>query len=280
MAPAAHNVTPAVSVLLSIYNGADRLAQSLDSIFTQTWSDFEVIAVNDASTDETGRILKSWQAQHPRLRIVTNETNLGLTRSLNRGLRCARGAYIARQDADDIWLPQKLEKQMAFLRSHPHCGLVGCYYLNRSAGGDVRFTLPQTDSEIKHLIFRRNPFGHSCVLIRHELLRRVNGYNERVYYGQDRDLWFRLMPLTRFANLPEFLCIRRAEHTLSTRHTRAQMWQGIKTRCTYLRRYRAPLHNYLYLAEPLLIIITPAWLKRAARRHLTKRARLMRAPHT
>src|SRR5687768_10604451 len=110
---------PSISVLMSVYNGARYLSQSIESILAQTFSDFEFIIIDDCSSDSTPQILNEYARQDSRIRIIRNSENKGLTASLNIGLTQAQGRYIARQDADDISLPQRFEKQIHYLEAHP-----------------------------------------------------------------------------------------------------------------------------------------------------------------
>ena len=116
-------VNPIVTVLMSVYNGERYLNEAIDSILAQTFTDFEFLIIDDASTDSTPKILHSYD--DPRIRIVTNEENLGLTKSLNKGLALAQGEYIARMDADDISLPERLMMQLNFLIDNKTVPLVG-----------------------------------------------------------------------------------------------------------------------------------------------------------
>ena len=122
-----NEVNPKVSVVMSVYNGAISLDESMRSILAQTFTDFELIVINDASTDTTASILKGYEARDPRVKVVTNEHNLGLTKSLNKGAGMAKGEYIARMDADDVACPQRFAKQVAFLDTHTEYGLVGTW---------------------------------------------------------------------------------------------------------------------------------------------------------
>ena len=108
-----------ISVLMSVYNADKYLTEAMDSILAQTYPDFEMIVVNDKSTDKSGDILKAFAQKDPRIVILENAQNLGLTRSLNRGLAIAKGEYVARMDADDISAPDRFQKQVAFLDMHP-----------------------------------------------------------------------------------------------------------------------------------------------------------------
>src|SRR5437870_2690752 len=123
--------TPAVTVLMPVYNGARFLAGAMESVLGQTFGDFELLAINDGSSDQTAEILAS--SRDPRVRIVENGRNLDLIASLNKGLDLARGDYVARMDQDDLALPKRLEKQVHFLSASPRTGLCGTWF--RTFGG-------------------------------------------------------------------------------------------------------------------------------------------------
>lgn len=261
---------PRVSILISIFNGEAVLNRALKSILHQTYQDFEVICIDDYSTDKTPVLLQEWKEQlGERFVNERNQKNYGLTRSLNITLQKSTGEYIARLDADDWWEPTKLEKQVTFLNNHPEYGIVGTNHWNQYEHQEKlkEIRLPETHQEIEQKLFRRNPFAHSCIMARTSLLRKVGGYNENLHYGQDYDLWLRCFPLTKFFNIQEFLCTR-AIDTLSVKKQDQQMWQSIKTRVKYIRMYRYGLRSYLYLLEPLGVILTPTIVKNWKRRYL------------
>ena len=258
---------PTISILLSVYNGATNLKHCLTSIEQQTFKDFELIYIDDAATDTSLKILYQWHEAHPHVRmtILRNTENQGLTRSLMRGLSVAQGTYIARIDADDWWLPNKLEKQFTFLEQHPDYGIVGCWYMNVRTSGEQQVQLPVSDVEIRKSIFWRNPFGHSCVVIRKKVLDTVGGYSTALRYGQDRDLWFKLLPHTKLSNIPNVLCYRTVDRATSTTKTRAQIWQQFKTVHKYIWLYHSSPLAYVSFIEPLLIFLTPSWLRNYGR---------------
>ncbi|PIT98246.1 MAG: hypothetical protein COT71_01740 [Candidatus Andersenbacteria bacterium CG10_big_fil_rev_8_21_14_0_10_54_11] len=260
---------PKVSILLPVYNGESTFDAALASIAAQTYQNFEVICIDDGSTDTTPALLQRWQQQLP-IKILTHSHNWGLTRSLNQAIAAARGELIARIDADDIWLPDKLQRQVDLLDNDPALGIVGCWYKNQTDEGVIAFALPETDQEIKRRIFRQNPLGHSCIVMRTVLVKQHGGYDESVRYGQDHELWLRLLPHTEFYNIPAYLCLRRVGG-LSDRRVRAQMLQGIRTRLHYLHRYHAPLREYPFLLEPMLVAAAPAPVRRHWRRRQTMR---------
>ena len=218
-----------VSVLMSVFNGERFVREAVLSILNQTFADFELLIVDDASTDATVGILHDLAQQDNRIHVLTNTTNLGLTKSLNIALRSAfspsneasadrqaQGALIARMDADDIALPSRLEKQVAFLTKHPDIGMIGTAYQYIDATGNVvgEKHPPTTNEILHHSLIRFNPFLHSSVIVRKTLLDRVQGYNETFRRAQDYDLWMRLAPLTLFANLPEMLMQKRFTTTM------------------------------------------------------------------
>lgn len=255
---------PTVSIIISVHNGGDTLVKALESIESQTFTDYEVLIVNDASTDNTQSLLRKWQSKFPPKKciLIDNSENIGLTKSLNKGIEKASGKFIARLDHDDTWDQEKLRKQINFFRSHPDHGIVGTWYTNHGKSKSKKVELPVSDKEIKRNIFRKNPFGHSCVVFKKTLWEKSGRYDERLRHGQDLDLWFRFLPLTKMANIPEILCHRQIHETVNKP---LQMKTHIKTTMKYIRKYNAPLASYLYLIEPLLVMLTPKRIRQALR---------------
>lgn len=259
-----------VSVLIGVYNAAETLPKTLDSIAAQTFGDFEVVAVNDASTDRSQAVLERFRLRWgaDKLRILTNPKNLGLTKSLNLGLKQVNSPYTARIDADDWWHKDKLRLQVDFLDRHPDYGILGSAYTNVGSRRKTIVQVPATDADIRRTIAQRNPFAHSCVMFRTKLVKKLGGYDPKVRYGQDYDLWFRSLDQTKLANLPENLCYRRTGSGISVDQQRAQMRQSLRTKIKYIQRYRMGWTNYLAIIEPLTVMITPNWLRQLKRRLL------------
>ncbi len=258
------------AILISIYNAEKTLNETFRSLKRQTFQDFRIIAINDHSMDTTFSLLKKWQEKigKDRFLIIDNEKNIGLTKSLNKGLLKITEPYTARIDADDTWDTTKLEKQIAYLEKYPKCGIIGTWYINVSSKGDQKVMPPVTDADIKKTILKRNPFAHSCVVFRTELVKKADYYDESIRYGQDYDLWLRLIPKTNFANIPEFLCFRNVEDTLTSsgKNQRTQMLQCVKTQLKYLKLHnRLPL-EYRFIIEPFLVAIAPEWLRTLKRK--------------
>lgn len=194
---------PKISVIMPAYNAEKYIKTSVDSILNQTFCDFELIVINDCSNDSTGEILLSYRDE--RLICLNNEKNLGVARTLNRGLAAARGEYIARMDADDISEPHRLEKQLAYMEEHPQtvvCGSkITVFY---ETGEQAVCHYPQQDRQIKTTLLFSCPFAHPSVMIRGEVLRKQGlCYEEAFEKVEDYRLWTRLAKSGEFVNLPE-----------------------------------------------------------------------------
>lgn len=193
---------PRVSVLMAVKDGADTVAEAMDSILGQTLTDIEFIVVDDGSTDHTPVVLKGYD--DARIMWIRNERSQGLTQSLNRALARARGTFIARQDADDRSLPERLERQVEFLEEHTDVGLLGTAYhvLDETGARQEIQCHPTGDHGIRWQMLFHNAFCHTSVMFRSKLFND-NGlrYNETVTYSQDYDLWARAMEVTRGGNL-------------------------------------------------------------------------------
>jgi glycosyltransferase involved in cell wall biosynthesis len=193
-----------VSVIMSVYNEKLYLRESIESILAQTFADFEFIIIDDGSNDCTWQILIEYANRDTRVKLVKNNNNIGLTKSLNKGLKLAQGEYIARIDGNDISLPERLEIEVEHLHDHNNIGLLGtAYYLMNSKGQftDIHYP-PQTDTEIRWRMLFDNAFCNSTIIFRRKLLDFTDGfYDETIVYAQDYDLWFRLLKHTRATNL-------------------------------------------------------------------------------
>ena len=201
---------PKVTVLMSVYNGEKYLREAMESILNQTFGDFEFLIINDASTDTSKEIILSYADL--RIVYVENEINLGLTKSLNEGLKLVKGEYVARMDDDDISLPMRLEKQVQFMDNNPDVGVCGTWFKLFPSGELVE--RPVTNDEIRLHLFRDNALGHPTVMLRVEVLKWNNFYyNPEYTYAQDYELWTRLMQKTKMHNIPEVLLKYRVHET-------------------------------------------------------------------
>lgn len=201
---------PLVSVVLSVHNGAAYLEEALQSIRRQTFCDFEFLVINDGSTDATRQILDRHAREDRRLRVF-DEPARGLITSLNLGCRRARGKYLARMDADDVAVPQRLERQVEFLESHPAVGVVGgCveYLLGGEPSGKY-WTVPGSHAAIMEILARHNCLIHPTVMMRRDCFERVGGYRPAFIAAEDYDLWLRMGEQSELANLSCVLLLYR-----------------------------------------------------------------------
>lgn len=203
---------PSVSVILPVFNGERFVAAAIGSILAQTWRDLEVIVVDDASTDRTPALLR--QIADPRVRVLTAAANEGLPRALNRGLDAASGALIARQDADDVSHPQRIERQVAFLEAHGDVALLGTQGRVIDEAGTVvgRVDRPTAWPAIRWFSLLDTAFIHTSVMFRRAVARAAGGYDPRLPLAEDFDLWGRMMRTHRAANLDERLVDYRSWH--------------------------------------------------------------------
>jgi glycosyltransferase involved in cell wall biosynthesis len=194
----------AVTVLMALYNEARFAPAAVESILGQSFADFEFLIIDDGSTDSSADYLRN--LRDPRVRLVRNAGNLGLTRSLNTGLDAARGKYVARMDADDIALPDRLARQVAFLDANPHIGIVGSsrVLIDENDQEIAVAHAAEEDLAIRWKCLLGNPFAHPTVMLRGYLLHEHHlRYDETFRTAQDYELWSRLLMHTQGANLRE-----------------------------------------------------------------------------
>ena len=193
------------------YNREKYIAESIESALRQSFRDFELIIIDDGSTDSTLEIARRF-ASDPRVRIVQNESNLGIARTRNKALELARADYVAPLDSDDVWLDtDKLRKQVDFLNSHPDCALVGGAIIRIDPGGRHLDTIsfPTTDSSIRKVILRYNPFAQSSLMYRKDLILKCGGYDPTYKVCDDYALWLNVGERHALANLDTPLCAYR-----------------------------------------------------------------------
>jgi glycosyltransferase involved in cell wall biosynthesis len=256
---------PAVSVLMAVHNGGPFVDEAVASVLGQSDGDLELIVVDDGSTDDTPDRLAA--VVDARLH-VHRQARTGLTRALNRALALSGAALVARLDADDVALPERLARQRAFLAAHPEVGLLGTAARERDpAGALVRVVRPPVDdAALRRALIRANPFVHSSVMVRRELLARVGGYDERLAVAQDYDLWMRLARLTRLATLPEVLVVRRlgaGRVSVEREEDRLRTEARVRWRAVVSGAY--PPWCALFALRPALALALPRPLRRAVR---------------
>lgn len=207
-----------VSIVMSAYNVENFIADSIHSILDQTYDNWEFIIIDDCSSDCTSNIIEHFSNNDPRIKLIHNKDNLGLTKSLNIGIKHANGEFIARLDADDISEPLRLEKQVNFLNTNLNIMLVGSgAHLIDSLGHKIgEMKVISRESIIRRLMTHVNLFIHSSILIRREGIENIRCYREKFQYTQDYDLTLRLSDKYTLSNIPEPLIRWRTSETSVT----------------------------------------------------------------
>jgi len=189
---------PKISVIMPVYNAEKYIGEAIESIRNQTFANFEFIIIYDLSFDNSLKIINNYSDS--RIRIIENKKRIGLVKSLNKAVKCARGEYIARQDADDISLPDRLELQLEFLEKHPKVALIGTGIYVIDKNGDV------TEKRIMHpnpkkSLLKGNRFIHGSVMFRKAVIDEFGAYNELFKNSEDYELWLRLSQKYEINNL-------------------------------------------------------------------------------
>jgi glycosyltransferase involved in cell wall biosynthesis len=250
---------------MAVFDGAPWVGAAVESLLTQTLADLEVIVIDDGSTDPTPEVLAA--LRDPRLR-VERRPRAGLTRSLIRALELARAPLLARLDADDLALPERLARQRQFLDAHPDVGLLGTAAREVDVTGrEVAIVRPPVDdAAIRRALIRANPFVHSSVIMRRAALDRAGGYDPSFPVAQDYDLWMRLARVTRLANLPEPLVIRRlAPGRVSAVRDDDRLRAEARVRWRAVRSHAYPWWCAVYALRPLAALALPGAWRRALR---------------
>lgn len=195
-------MNPLISVIMPVYNCEPYVGDAVQSILRQTFEDFELIIIDDASTDRTLQIIKDIHDE--RITIIEKPQNTGYTNSLNLGLQLARGKYIARMDGDDVSLPERFKKQVDFFQTNPEIVLCGSWI--ETLDGKRLIRLPVRHDEIGIAFLEINPFAHSAVMFKKEIMEE-NGlsYHSDLEPAEDYALWIEFFKLGQVANLPEVL---------------------------------------------------------------------------
>jgi len=210
---------PKVSVLMPVYNGEKYLRKAIESILNQNYGNFELIIINDGSTDYTKDIILSYA--DGRIKYVENEKNIGLIGTLNKGLQLAIGKYIARMDCDDISLPDRLRKQVQFMEENEHVCICGAWIRFIGNAEDRVVKYPVRHEDIKCKMLFSNPIAHPTAMMRVEFLRNNNLKYEDFKYAEDYELWSRCIKKCQMHNIPEVLLEYRITPTSIT-HSKGQ----------------------------------------------------------
>lgn len=263
---------PLVSVLLPVYN-RESVNKCIDSILNQTFSDFELLIIDNASTDRTVDVIRSYQDK--RIRLVINEKNIGQTGSLNKGLDLAKGKYIARIDSDDLMLENRLEKQISYMEEHPECGFCGS--MIRNITEDDRISKPLnlciTDEGLRLFQGISSCIYHPAVMYRTKILRE-NGiyYDTKLMIAEDYEIWDRLLKITQGHNIPEVLTLYRVgdnKDSVRFRDIKSEEYFDIRARiCKDDIRMKYALESIKFEKKKKKTFLDSYWIFRNLSRYL------------
>ncbi|MCX7778819.1 MAG: glycosyltransferase [Patescibacteria group bacterium] len=249
---------PKVSIILSTYNGSQFIERAIKSVLAQSFNNFELIIVDDGSTDNTFQIINQWAKKDHRIVVLKNKKNLGIQQSANRGLKEAQGALIARLDDDDEWLDcEKLRKQVEFLEKNPDYVLVGTKAIIVDKNYRELYRINQTglDEEIRKKILRNNLFLTSTILFRKEAILKLGGYSEKESerYIEDYDLILKLGTIGKIAILNFYGARCLHHHRISRKYKKEQLRKSL----VLIKKYRFYYSGYFkaFLIRLLGLII-------------------------
>lgn len=256
-------ITINVSVIMPCFNGTRFLRDAIRSILDQTYPHFEFLIIDDGSTDESLQIMKEFAEKDHRIMILQNPETQGVAASLNRGLECARGEFIARMDADDIARSNRFEAQVDFLRRHSEyivCGSAIDLIDEHGALIKKRIYFSE-DDEIKKDLMAANPFAHPSVMIRAAALEAgLFSYDPRKVDVEDYDLWIRMAPRGKYYNLPiPLLSYRISKQAIKSAKTKRMLLNTICLKLSYWGRLSWKAWGILIL-QILLLLLPSSWV--------------------
>ena len=249
---------PQVSVVISIFNGAEFLEKSIQSLNDQTYKDFEIIAINDCSTDNSVLMLKEMIKNNRIDLLIDNKSNIGLTKSLNLGISQSNALYIARQDVDDISLPHRLQKQINMIKDFD---LIGGLAVSKYVNSDKELISGSKSNEsLIRSIFLKSPFTHSSAFFRKEKFLEIGGYNEKFTVSQDFELWMRFAKNGNVGIVNSVIVKRLVHNSMISRKTPLkQIYFSNKARFMHPERgYFLPI---IFLLNQFIAAFTPRPLK-------------------
>lgn len=199
-------MNPKLSITICSYNRAQYIGKAIKSVLDQTFSDFEIIIIDDCSEDNTEEIVRKLIRNDSRIKYYKNEQNLGISKSRNKGIYLSNGEYIAMLDSDDYWIDKdKLQKQIGVLEKNKNIGIIGSNILciNNEGKEVKKYFYKNIDKNIRKKILIRNQFAQSSIIIRKKLLEQTQGYNKNYDGCEDYDLWLRIGRVSNFANIKD-----------------------------------------------------------------------------
>jgi len=257
---------------MPVYNAEKYLREAIDSVLRQTYSGFELIIIDDGSTDDSHKIVRFYDDD--RIRIMINETNMGLSYTLNRGIESAIGEYIVRMDSDDISLPERIKKQVDFMDNHPKVGVCGTWIkyigVSRRPWRSTVCKYPEKHRDIKSMSLFNSNFSHPSVIMRKSLLEKFQlRYDSEHYDAEDYGLWHKCGFCFSLANIPEVLLLYRVNSGSITNSVNNREFETVQRinrsniqalGIGFSREELLIYRNYPITFEPKFLIKFHSWL--------------------
>lgn len=246
---------PLISVIMAVHNGKDCIKNAIDSILNQSFSNFELLIIDDGSIDATPQILVAYEQKDPRIRIISQK-NTGLTIALNNGIKQACGKYIARQDVDDVSLLSRFEKQVALMEKNPSLVLIGGNSIDIYPDGTEMEWGWHPPKELQKTVFYKTPFSHSTAMFRKDVYEKLGGYDESFKTSQDMEFWMRFAKIGRIAMIKEPV-IRRHIHSssISAKRKGRQLYDATRARFKHARGFSLIKGFYLSLRGIMIALL-------------------------
>ena len=249
----------AISVIMGIYNCSATLQEALDSLYEQTFQDFEIILCDDGSTDNTLLVAEENRQKHSNIVLLKNDENRGLNYTLNRCLKYARGKYIARMDGDDISLPMRFEKEYNFLESHPEYDIVSAAMIHFDEMGDFKKGNPKECPQKNDLI-KGTPFAHPPCMVKKDVYNAVNGYSvgKWLLRVEDYHLWVKMYAAGyRGYNFKEPLHKWRDDRQAFARRKYRYRLNEAYVKYLAIKMCKLPWYYVVYMLKPLVVGLLP-----------------------
>lgn len=259
---------PVVSIVLPVYNYGNYIGAAIESIVNQSFKRWELVVINDGSTDNSRNIVESFSDS--RIKLFNREHH-GLVTASNFGMKRARGKYVVRMDADDIMAHLRLEEQVGYMEQNPEIGVLGTNVVKIDREENITgfIVYPERNEILRRILFRRNTLCHSSVLIREKVIREIGFYDERFRYAHDYELWLRIPKKYKFENLGKFLHAWRINpQGISKNKETRQLKFVIKAKIKAIKEGNLPLWSLVFIVKDLLVLVIPGFIKKFVRKNI------------
>ena len=261
------NSEPKVSIIIPTYNQSQYLEEAMESVLNQTYQNIEIIIVDDGSTDNTSEVVKSFDNKI----IYIPQKNKGASSARNAGIKKAQGQYVAFLDSDDMWIKNKLEKQIKFIQNNPEIGLLGtgCYQMVDINKMIYKKIFPAKNETLQKDLIKYNPFIQSSVIIKKDVFNHIDLYDEKFKESEDYDLWLRIAQKYKVANLEQALVTKRYyEKGLSKDKDNKQLYFALKAKKNAIKRGQYSKTYYLCILKSWIFMKMPFFTRKIIRKHL------------